>query len=137
MRTARLVCLAVLAIGCRKGSSTDASVTREQCVAVRDHVVELILQHYRTHGEETFDGLDRSDASVMVGIPPGVTRDKFAPFLESEAGKPWMDNARARLVGGAAMGDTVDKCVKRAKPTHVACWMGAQAMEAFQRCPTP
>ncbi len=127
----------LLVVGCRKGSSTDESVTRAQCVAVRDHVVELILGHYRTHGTETFDGLDRADTATMVGIPPGVTRDTFQPFLESEAGKPWLDNARARLVGGAAMTETVDKCVKRGKLANITCWMGAATMETFQRCPTP
>jgi len=137
MRAPGIVVFAILAIGCKKGSSTDASVTRDQCVAVRDHVVELILQHYKTHGAETFDGLDRTDAATMVGIPPGVTRDTFQPFLESDAAKQWLDNARARLVSGTAMADTVDKCVKKARPTHLTCWTGARTMEAFQRCPTP
>jgi len=135
MRTVAFACALVLAFGC--GKKPPDKVTREQCVAVRDHVVELILQHYIGHGPETFDGLDRSDAATMVGLPPGVKRETFGPWLASEAGKPWLANARARLVGGTGLTDTVEKCVKRGTATHIACWQGATTMEIFQRCPTP
>jgi len=135
----RLVALAlvtVAVIGCKNHPAT-AKVTREQCVAVRDHVVELIIQHYRAHPEETFDGLDRGDAATLVGIPPGVKRETFGPFLASEAATQWLANARARLVAGTGLSDTVDKCVRRGKPEHITCWTGAATMEIFQRCPTP
>lgn len=135
-RLLALAVVTVVALGCaKKAASTKA--TREQCVAVRDHVVELIVQHYITHGEETFDGLDRTDAATMVGIPPGVKRETFGPFLASDAGKPWLANTRARLVGGTGLTDTVEKCAKRGTPAHIACWLGATTMEIFQRCPTP
>jgi hypothetical protein len=131
-----LALVAVTALACSKKPAAD-KVTREQCVAVRDHVVELIVKHYLAHPEETFDGLDRSDTATMVGIPVGTTRESFGAFLASDAGKPWLGNARARLVAGTGLTDTVDKCVRRGKPEHIACWMGALTMEIFQRCPTP
>ncbi|MBA3454464.1 MAG: FG-GAP repeat protein, partial [Deltaproteobacteria bacterium] len=136
----RLVVLALLTIvatSCDKKQTASDRATREQCIAVRDHVVELILQHYMANGPETFDGLDRSDTATMVGIPPGVKRETFALFLASEAGKPWLANTRARLVAGTGLTDTVEKCVQRGTPTHIACWRGASSMEIFQRCPTP
>ena len=133
----RLVLVTVLAIGCKSSAPPEAKVTRQQCVAVRDHVVELIIRHYLAHPEDTFDGLDRADLATNVGIPQGTTRETFGPFIASDAGKPWLANARARLVAGTGLGETVDKCVRRGKPEHIACWMGATAMEVFQRCPTP
>lgn len=131
-----LALITVTALGCGKKAAPE-KVTREQCVAVRDHVVELIIQHYVAHPAETFDGLDRSDTATMVGIPVGTTRDSFGAFLSSDSAKTWLGNARARLVAGTGLTDTVDKCARRGKPEHVACWMGATTMEIFQRCPTP
>jgi len=136
----RLVVLALVTIvgfGCGKRQPAGQKVTREQCVVVRDHVVDLIIQHYIANGPETFDGLDRSDAATMVGIPPGVAREKFGAFLASGAAKQWLANTRTRLVAGAGLSDAVDKCVQRGTPTHIECWMGASTMEIFQRCPTP
>jgi len=135
-RKVALVVVTVLAFGCKQDPPA-SKVTREQCVGVRDHVVELIVRHYVAHPEQTFDGLDRGDPATIVGIPPGVKRETFGPFLASDAGKPWLANARARLVAGTGLSDTVDKCVRRGKPEHVTCWMGAATMEIFQRCPTP
>ena len=138
MPTAALISLVVvIAVGCSKKPAAPEKVTREQCVAVRDHVVDLIIEHYKANGPETFDGLDRSDVATMVGIPPGVTRETFGPFLASGAAQQWVGNARARLVAGPGIGDTVEKCVQRGTPTHITCWMTALTMEIFQRCPTP
>ncbi len=136
----RLVVLAlvvILALGCGKKQSAADKVTRDDCLAVRDHVVDLIIKHYIANGAETFDGLDRSDAATMVGIPPGVAREKFGVFLASGAAEQWLASTRARLVAGAGLGDTVEKCAQRGTSTHIACWMEAQTMEIFQRCPTP
>lgn len=136
-RFVALALVTILAFGCSKKQPAAQKVTREQCVAVREHVVELIIQHYIANGPETFDGLDKSDVATMVGIPPGVTREKFGPFLASGAAEQWLANARARLVAGTGLSDTVEKCAQRGTPTHIACWLGASTMEIFQRCPTP
>lgn len=133
----RLVLVTLMAVSCKASAPPSAKVTRAQCVAVRDHVVELIIQHYIANGPETFDGLDRSDVATMVGIPPGVTREKFGVFLASGAAEQWLANARARLVAGTGLSDTVEKCAQRGTPTHIECWLGASTMEIFQRCPTP
>lgn len=132
-----LALLVILALGCGKKEATSQKATREQCVAVRDHVVDLIIKHYIANGAETFDGLDRSDAATMVGIPPGVAREKFGAFLASGAAEQWLANTRARLVAGTGLSDTVEKCAQRGTSTHIACWRGASTMEIFQRCPTP
>lgn len=137
MRTVALACVVVLGLGCGKKQAAPDKATREQCVAVRDHVVDLILAHYKANGPETFDGLDRSDLATMVGIPVGTTRETFGRFLASDAAKQWLGNARARLVSGAGLGDAVEKCALRGTPTHITCWMEASTMEIFQRCPTP
>lgn len=137
VRTVAIGCLVVLSLGCGSKRGAADKVTREQCVAVRDHVVDLILAHYIAHPAETFDGLDRSDIATMVNIPQGTTRDSFGAFVTSESGKQWLGNARARLVAGTGLTDTVERCAHRGKPTHVACWLGATTMETFQRCPTP
>ena len=131
------MCVVVFELGCGTKQAAPEKVTREQCVAVRDHVVDLIIAHYKANGPETFDGLDRGDAATMVGIPAGTTRETFGRFLASEVATQWLGNARARLVAGAGLGDTVEKCAKRGTPTHISCWMGATTMEIFQRCPTP
>ena len=133
----RLVLVTVLVIGCKASAPPEAKVTRQQCVAVRDHVVELIIGHYVANGPATYDGLDRTDVATMVGIPQGTNRETFGPFLASDAGKPWLANARARLVAGTGLTDTVEKCTRRGTQTHIACWLGASSMAIFQRCPTP
>ncbi len=138
MRTLALACVVVLGFGCgKKQEAAPEKVTRAQCVAVRDHVVDLIIAHYKANAPETFDGLDRSDVATMVGIPAGTTRETFGRFLASEAATQWLGNARARLVAGTGLGDTVEKCAQRGTPTHIRCWMEASTMEIFQRCPTP
>ncbi len=138
MRTVALAgVVVVLALGCGTKQAASVAVTREQCVAVRDHVVDLILEHYKANGPETFDGLDRSDVATMVGIPVGMTRETFGPFLASEAANQWLGNARARLVAGPGLSETVESCAQRGTPTHITCWREASTMEIFQRCPTP
>jgi hypothetical protein len=126
-----------IAVGCSKRTADPARVTRESCLAVRDHAAELITGYYQRHPEETFDGLDRSDLAVMVGIPPGVKRETFGTWLASEAARQWLANARVRLISGSGLTDFVGRCTKGARPEHVACWTAAATMETFQACPIP
>lgn len=110
---------------------------RDQCIAVRDHVVQLISEYYVAHAPETFDGLDRSDPSIQDGLPPDTTRDTFAAFLATAPGKAWLAKARARTIASVSMSDTVDKCVSSAQKSHLDCWLAATTMEQFQTCPVP
>lgn len=119
------------------GSGASPPATRGQCLAVRDRSAELLLAHYVKHPDETWDGLDRSDPGVTAGLPPDLTKDNFATFLATDAGKAWIGQARDRAVAAPAMAVAVERCVAAATGEHVVCWLGATTFEAFQRCPNP
>ena len=119
------------------GSGASPPATRGQCLAVRDRSAELLLAHYVKHPDETWDGLDRSDPGVTAGLPPDLTKDNFATFLATDAGRAWIGQARDRAVAAPAMAVAVERCVAAATGEHVVCWLGATTFEAFQRCPNP
>lgn len=119
------------------GSGASQPATRGQCLAVRDRSAELLLAYYVKHPDETWDGLDRSDPGVTAGLPPDLTKDNFATFLATDAGRAWIGRARDRAVAAPAMAVAVERCVAAATGEHVACWLGASTVEAFQRCPNP
>lgn len=142
MQVARIAFLAaplVVAVSCSTSAPGQgpSKVTRASCLAVRDHAADLITGYYQRHPEETFDGLDRSDLAVMVGLPPGVKRETFGAWLASDAASQWLTNARVRLISGSGLTDFVGRCTKGATPEHIACWTAATTMETFQGCPNP
>lgn len=119
------------------GSGASLPATRGQCLAVRDRSAALLLAYYVKHPDETWDGLDRSDPGVTAGLPPDLTKDNFATFLATDAGRAWIGQARDRAVAAPAMAVAVERCVAAATGEHVACWLGATTFEAFQGCPNP
>jgi len=119
------------------GSAAGSGDSRARCLAVRDHVVDLIAGAYLAEPNTTFDGLDRSDPHIAEGLDPAVTRETFGAFLATDPGKAWLERQKARAISAPAMADTVEKCVQLATQANLDCWLGSRNLPAFQLCPEP
>ena len=78
-----------IAIACSYGCGKSSDkVTREQCAKVADHIADLIVDHYRAHPDELWDGMTAQPGET--GLPPNITKDNFKAYLETPEGKTWM-----------------------------------------------
>jgi hypothetical protein len=124
----RRIGLVVLLFACGKPDT----LSRSDCIRIRDHVAELVTNDLVAHPEALWDAHDPSHDD---GVDPGLTRATFGAFLKTERGQQWIARSRARAA--ATMDDLVDLCVKKAKQANLDCWLAATTPDAFAKCPDP
>jgi hypothetical protein len=116
----------VLVVSC--GNKGSAKVTRADCAKVADHMAEVMLDHFATHPDELWAEVEGKDS----GLPPTVTKDTFAEYIQSPNGKTWMLQRRGFV--RTAMEPGVDSCVAKANRAQVDCLLKAKSRTDVTAC---
>ena len=132
----RLLLVIALVAACKgKRGPKPPPVTQADCIAVRDHVADLVTTDMVAHPERLWDSLQSHDPAKDADLDAGLTRETFGAWLATERGKAWIAKSRARA--SSKFDDIVAKCVARATKDNITCWLGAKNITAFGQCPDP
>ena len=118
--------LLVLLVSC--GNKAGAKVTREDCAKVADHMAEVMIEHYTAQPDQLWLEVEGKDA----GLPPTVTKDTLAEYIQSPSGKTWMLQRRGFV--RTAMEPGVDSCVAKANRAQVDCLLKAKSRADVTAC---
>jgi hypothetical protein len=121
----------IVLVGALAGcSSKSEKVTREQCSKVADHIADLLIEHYRTHPDELWDGMTAEPGET--GVPKTVTKETFKAYLDSPEGKTWLMQRQGQARSGTEAG--IKPCVDNATPKQVKCLLAAKSRDDVNAC---
>ena len=117
-----------MSLGCH--SSAKTKPTREQCTQVSEHVADLILAESLKDPATLWDAIKAEPGDD--GLPADLTKETFAPWLDSPAGKTWLVQRRGNVL--AATRQAVDGCVQNGSEAVVSCLLAARSKADVDAC---
>jgi len=119
-----------MSLGCHSSSTTKP--TRERCIQVSEHVADLILAESMKDPGTLWDAIKAEPGPGDDALPADLSKETFAAWLDSPAGKTWMLQRRGNVL--AATRQAVDGCVQNGSEAVVSCLLAARSKADVDAC---